>query len=175
MKIVGIDPGLRNTAYACIENEMVRVGDLKTKTKQPVGESLAHLHSMILRQVFYQFQPDLIAIEGVFYTPRVGSSYLNTAAVIGIIEMIAYQRNVKTVQYSPPSIKKFICGNGRANKDDVKQAVIQRYAHAPDIVKSIKSHHHADAVAIDHTLEYWLEWHCTHKMSQNSKEISIFI
>ena len=136
MVIIGIDPGLRNIGYAVLLNGVIKfVDSITTKPKQHIGASLSKIHNNIEKDIIQIHQPDLIAIEKIYYTPRVGSSYLNTAAVIGIIEMIAYQRNVKTVQYSPPSIKKFICGNGRANKDDVKQAVIQRYAHAPDIVK----------------------------------------
>ena len=90
--IIGIDPGQRNTAFAVLrDGELGLVDSINTKPKTPFGESLLKLYNAIDHQIFYQTKPDIVGVEGIFYTSRVGTSYLQTAAVIGLIEMLGHE------------------------------------------------------------------------------------
>lgn len=151
--IIGIDPGLRNTAFAVLrDGEIELVEIINTNPKTLFGERLLKLYDAIDHNVYYQQKPDIVAVEGIFFAPRVGSSYLQTAAVIGLIEMLGYEYKTEVRQLSPPTIKKFVTGNGRAKKDDMMAAMQERYGKSV-----VKNHHCADAIAVTLTLESQLQ------------------
>ena len=70
VRIVGIDPGLRNTGWGVIESEGSRLiyvadGTVYSDADAPLAERLLQIHSQII-SVLREYTPDEAAIEETF-------------------------------------------------------------------------------------------------------------
>lgn len=153
MKILGIDPGLNNLAFALLEikngsYELKGWDTLTTKNYKNLTEKLAYLFNH-LREVVEKFRPDIIGIEETFAkTYSKAGSRLAQAQAIALL--VAGLYNIPVKIYHPSEIKKFFTQYGRAGKKDIshilnlflkEKIVISEFELKPD-------YHKIDALAI---------------------------
>lgn len=144
---IGFDPGLRHTGYTVVEvtddgYRLEAFGIFKTRPKTPQPESLYDIY-MAVSDLIDSYEPTTIAIEAVYQGAR-RTSISGTCAVIGIIELASYIATVDSVQISPSHVKKFMCGNGRAKKDEVGNAVREKLIDG----WRLSDNHEADSAAV---------------------------
>ncbi len=153
MKILGIDPGINNFAFAFLEVEdgfykLRNWETINTNKQKNISEKLACIFSR-LKETVENFCPDIMGIEEIFVNryPR-GGSKLAQAQAIALL--VAGLYNIPVKLYHPTEIKKFFTQYGKAKKEDLfhifslffKEKVIE-----PNIELNCDSHK-IDALAI---------------------------
>ena len=93
---LGIDPGIANTGLAIVEANgtrysLIAAETIKTKACDDTGKRLSIIHDEI-HETLDAWNIDTIAIERVFHNKNITSS-LSTGAVIGLVHLIAHQRD----------------------------------------------------------------------------------
>ena len=126
MKLLGIDPGLRNTGWGIIEsdgNRLTYVGDgvVKSDAKLSLAERLVQLHDGLL-EIIEEFQPAEAAVEETFVNVNPAST-LKLGQARGIALFVPSKFGLPVAEYSPNLIKKSLVGSGHAAKEQVQMMI----------------------------------------------------
>ena len=134
MRVLGIDCGSEYTGYGVVE-EMpdhrllcCAVGAIKLRPRDSMATKLQHIYSQ-LSHIIVEHQPEMVAIEEVFYSMNVKSA-LKLGQVRGVAMLAASAAGLEVAEYSPLSIKSAVVGYGRAEKQQV-QEMVMRLLHLP--------------------------------------------
>lgn len=147
MRILGVDPGSIKSGYGIIderENELIVIeyGVIRTTPKTSLAYRLLQISNR-LQQLIAQFQPQVLAIEDIFFAHNVKSA-LKLGQSRGAILLTAVQAGLEIAEYSPLEIKQSVVGYGRADKSQV-QHMVKVLLHLQEIPKPDDA---ADALAI---------------------------
>ena len=149
-RILGIDPGLGLTGYACLaidapgaEPTIVEAGVLRLQPKTPMATRLAQLHED-LSQLMDELKPDLVVVEQLFSHYKHVRTAILMGHARGVILQTAAARGLAIEELLPTEVKKAIAGFGHATKIQMQQAVmwqcgLDELPSPPDV---------ADAIAI---------------------------
>lgn len=125
MRVLGIDPGLRNLGWGVIEVRGVKVSHVANGTIQSTGDGLAarllSLHSD-LTDVLRRFAPDAAAVEQTFVN-RDGAGTLKLGQARGIAMLVPAQAGLTVGEYAPNAVKKAVVGVGHADKAQILHMV----------------------------------------------------
>lgn len=127
MRVLGIDCGTEFTGYGVVEQPNDRdlaylaCGTIKLSPKKPMCERLNQVFET-LRAVIGEFQPEMVAIEDVFYAVNAKSA-LKLGQVRGVAMLAASSCGLNVAEYAPLSIKSAVVGYGKAEKSQVQQMV----------------------------------------------------
>ena len=126
MRIIGIDPGLRNTGWGIIEfknNRLIHIdnGRISPPSTSSVGERLLFLESK-LSVIVKKYNPNLSAIEQIFVGPGTGSS-LKLGMARGVSILVLAQAGLQIKELPPKLVKKTVTGYGSASKDQIKSMI----------------------------------------------------
>ena len=147
MLVVGIDPGTASTGYGVVRGtgsryQALREGVIATRPGVPLERRLAQIHAQI-GELLDEFRPDALAIEELYFGANVRTAFA-VGQARGVVLLAAGQRGVPSRSYTPQQVKGAVCGNGRADKDQVGRMVARLLGlaapPAPD--------HAADALAV---------------------------
>jgi crossover junction endodeoxyribonuclease RuvC len=127
MFVLGIDPGLSRCGYGAVRSgrspQAVAIGVIRTSPADPLPQRLAELQGE-LRSLLAELQPDVVAIERIFFQNNVRTAMsVGQASAVAMVEAVAARAEV--VQYSPNEVKLAVTGDGAADKVQV-QAMVQR-------------------------------------------------
>ncbi len=95
-------------------------GVIQTSAKSEMGERLCTIYDD-LHTLMKQWQPDLVAIEKLFFYRM--SSTITVAQARGVLMLVLGQHKVPMIEFTPAQIKQALTGFGNADKYDVQQAV----------------------------------------------------
>lgn len=130
MRIVGIDPGLRRTGYACveipprgIEPRLVEAGVLRLRVRGSLAARLLQLHGE-LGEVLDELAPDRLSVEGIFAHARFVRTALIMGHARGVVLLAAAERGLEVDELAPAEVKRAVTGRGQATKDQVRRAVM---------------------------------------------------
>lgn len=151
MRIIGIDPGTRQTGFACIiakqwpaytpkDFRLADMGILQASDRAPLNQRLGDLHDA-LYQIATEFKPDLCAMESSFLGPNPQSA-LKLGHVRGAFIAALWRHKVTVSEIYPNTAKKLITGQGHASKELVSQ-VLEAFGYPTPI-----AHDASDALAI---------------------------
>ena len=70
-------------------------------------------------------EPNVIAVERTFFSQNRHTALLNV--LFDEIRSVARHRRLTFVSYAPATIKKFTCGNGRADKKQAATVVVSKF------------------------------------------------
>lgn len=126
VRIIGIDPGLRNTGWGVIEVEGSRLtyvadGSVHSDDSLTLAERLAQLHQQ-LAEVLARFAPEEAAIEETFVNANPRAT-LKLGQARGVAMLVPAQAGLLVAEYAPNVVKKSVVGAGHAEKDQVKHMV----------------------------------------------------
>jgi crossover junction endodeoxyribonuclease RuvC len=151
MRVFGIDCGTEITGFGVVESEetgsLPRVvcktsGAIRLAKSKPLPERLAELHR-ILSIELERWQPEIVAIEEVFYSVNAKSA-LKLGQVRGVALLAAAEHALPVAEYAPLSIKSSVVGYGLAKKEQV-QFMVARLLNLPELPEPADA---ADALAI---------------------------
>jgi len=131
MRVLGIDCGTEYTGYGVVDlvsdgranDHLVCIvcGAIKVSPKEPMAKRLSRI-SVGLQELIFQYHPERVAIEDVFYATNVKSA-LKLGQVRGVAMLAAASAGLEIAEYSPLSIKSAVVGYGRAEKQQVQHMV----------------------------------------------------
>ncbi len=150
IRILGVDPGLRNTGWGLIEAAGSRLsflacGSIRTDTQVSLADRLAAIHRALTALV-ERNAPDEAAVEETFVN-RDPQSTLKLGQARGVALAALALKDLPVSEYAANLIKKTVVGVGHAEKNQVammvKMLLPASDASAPDAADAL-------AVAICH-------------------------
>ncbi len=126
VRIIGIDPGLRNTGWGIIEAEGTRLsyvadGSVHSDADAPLAIRLLQIHTQ-LAEVLQRHAPDEAAIEETFVNKDARAT-LKLGQARGAAMLAPALAGISVAEYAPNVVKKSVVGAGHAEKDQVKHMV----------------------------------------------------
>ena len=159
MRVLGIDPGTATVGYGVVERSagpgaaarLVECGVLRTRPREALQQRLAIIHEG-LRELIARHQPDVLAVEDIFYATNVRTTVVLGHAR-GVILLAGAQAGLVIAEYSPALVKKTVVGRGGALKPQVgfMVAKLLKLSAAPKPADAAD----AVAVALTHLLTGW--------------------
>jgi len=125
MRVIGIDPGLRNMGWGIIDVNQSRITHVANGTCRSQGKDLAErLYSLFteLEKVFQAFNPDTAAVETTFVN-KDGASTLKLGQARAIALLVPAKAGLAVSEYAPNKVKKAIVGVGHADKNQIAHMV----------------------------------------------------
>ena len=126
IRIIGLDPGLRNTGWGVIDvwgNTLVHIahGVVHSITEESFTQRLLQLFQGISK-VIEQFSPDEAAVEETFVNKNPLST-LKLGMARGVVLLVPSHYALSVAEYSANRVKKTVVGVGHATKDQVAAMV----------------------------------------------------
>jgi len=125
MRVLGIDPGLRNTGWGVIAVEGPRLRHVANGiVRSEAGELAARLLVLYqgLRAVIAEHAPDVAAVEQTFVN-KDATGTLKLGQARGIALLAPAEAGLAVGEYAPNAVKKAVVGVGHAGKDQVEYMV----------------------------------------------------
>ncbi len=152
MRILGIDPGTATTGFGVVEVDgidsyrLIDFGLVSTSKELPHGHRLELIYQGITT-LLDKHSPDVVSIERLFFATNALTA-IAVGQAIGVIKLAIHQKNVPSFDYTPMQVKKYVGGDGRADKKVMKTKVKQMFKIRER--KGHKSHFDdtADAIAL---------------------------
>ena len=126
MVVLGIDTSLRSTGYGVIAVEGSRMrcldsGNIPNKATLPLTVCLKAIHAKVA-ELIAEFRPDVMSVESVIYGKNAGTM-LVLGEARGAVLTAAADADVPVYEYEPRRMKRAICGNGLAEKEQIQRMV----------------------------------------------------
>lgn len=125
MRVLGIDPGLRNMGWGVIDMVGSRLSHVANgichSSGRDLAERLLSLHQQ-LTDIFQTYQPEQAAVEHTFVN-KDGAGTLKLGQARGIALLVPAQYGVPVGEYAPNQVKKTIVGVGHADKVQIQHMV----------------------------------------------------
>ena len=126
VRIIGIDPGLRNTGWGVIEADGTRLsyvadGSVHSDADAPLASRLLQIHQQ-LAEILERYGPDEAAIEETFVNKDARAT-LKLGQARGAAMLAPALAGIMVAEYAPNVVKKSVVGAGHAEKDQVKHMV----------------------------------------------------
>jgi len=148
MRVLGVDCGTEYTGYGVVEQNgqgelrALASGAIRLSPREAMPQRLERIFTK-LSELIAAHQPELVAIEDVFYAVNVKSA-LKLGQVRGVAMLAAAAAGLEVCEYAPLAIKSAVVGYGRAEKAQVQQ-MVTRLLRLPEIPEPPDA---ADALAI---------------------------
>jgi len=125
MRVLGIDPGLRNMGWGVIEVAGSRISHVANGVCRSSGDDMAarllSLHQQ-LTDILMQHRPSTAAVEQTFVN-KDGAGTLKLGQARGIAMLVPAQAGLRVGEYAPNAVKKAVVGVGHADKAQIAHMV----------------------------------------------------
>jgi crossover junction endodeoxyribonuclease RuvC len=126
IRILGIDPGLRNTGWGVIDSRGSRLsfvasGRVQSDAALDMGNRLRQLHEGLMK-VISDHRPDEAAVEETFVN-RDPQSTLKLGQARGVALMSPALAGLAVAEYAANLVKKTVVGAGHAEKTQIQMMV----------------------------------------------------
>ena len=153
MRLIGLDPGLRNTGWGIIESSGSRLryvadGAVHTDSDRPLAERLVQLHEG-LTAVIAAYRPVAAAVEETFVNKN-PTSTLKLGLARGVALLVPALAGLAVAEYPANLVKKSVVGAGHAGKEQV-QFMVKRLLPACGVTQADAADALAAAIAHAHT------------------------
>ncbi len=153
MRILGIDPGLRLTGFACLERAraprtpsgamVIEAGVIRLNAKSAVADRLLELDTD-LAEIIARVGPAALAVEKLYAHYAHPTTAIVMGHARGIVLLQARRAGLDVLELGATEVKKSLTGNGHASKSQMQDSVKMQLGLAarpepPDV---------ADAIAI---------------------------
>jgi crossover junction endodeoxyribonuclease RuvC len=122
MRVLAIDPAVRNTGYAVLEGdprqptvlayEVITIPD-RLSQSQALAAVRTHLANLIAK-----YQPDEVAVEGIIYVQSHRTA-ISMGAARAAVMIAAADAGLTIYEYAPKRVKLAVVGKGTADKSQV--------------------------------------------------------
>ena len=139
MRVLGIDPGLRVTGYACLEPapkggrgvarlagvgvaRLVEAGVIRLNAKTTISDRLAELDAD-LRELIERLAPAAVAVEKLYAHYKHPTTAIVMGHARGVVLLNIRRANLKLIELGATEVKKSLTGNGHAGKVQMQEGV----------------------------------------------------
>jgi crossover junction endodeoxyribonuclease RuvC len=122
VRILSIDPAIRNTGYAVVdgnhqEQRALDHGVISIPTKLTQSKALGAIAST-LGNLIKKWEPDEVAVEGIIYVQSHRTA-ISMGAARGAALIAAASHGLRVFEYAPTKVKQAVVGKGAADKKQV--------------------------------------------------------
>ncbi len=122
IRIIGIDPGLRNTGWGIIDCSGPRLayaacGVIRADTSAALAQRLVFIHSALV-EIITQYRPHEAAVEETFVN-RDARATLKLGQARGAALLAPAGMGLRVAEYAPNKVKKSVVGTGHADKRQI--------------------------------------------------------
>ncbi len=122
MRVLAIDPAIRNTGFAVVEGDThqqraLAYDVISIPQRLPQSRALAAVRTGIANQI-EKWQPDEVAIEGIIFVQSHRTAISMGAARAATL-IAAADRGLPIYEYAPTKVKQAVVGKGAAKKEQV--------------------------------------------------------
>lgn len=163
MRVLGIDPGLRNLGWGVIDVDGNRLSHVANGVCKSKGDDLAQrllcLHQQ-MTAIMDIYRPDTAAVEQTFVN-KDGAGTLKLGQARGVAMLVPAQYGLQVGEYAPNRVKKTVVGAGHADKAQIAHMVKVQLPGcdptSPDAADALAiaichAHHARTASALDERL-----------------------
>jgi crossover junction endodeoxyribonuclease RuvC len=149
--VLGIDPGLASTGYGVVATgggagggRLVALdgGVISTHKDTAQEQRLTDVHTAV-DALLVEHSPDAVALEELYFGQNVRTAFA-VGHARGVVMLAAGQHRIPCTSYTPQKVKAAVCGNGRAEKDQVARMVKTLLG----LSEEPRPDHAADALAV---------------------------
>jgi len=124
-KVLAIDPGTGEMGIAFLDKgKLIYHGVKSIKREKSPHETLKEGRRTILRLI-KDFKPQVLVVEKAFFANNRNAALLNI--FFDEIMAIGRRKKLKVLSFAPSTVKKQICGNGRATKREVARVIVSKF------------------------------------------------
>lgn len=143
---MGIDPGYAILGYGIVDMTGNRFkacgyGAVTTDKTMEMAHRLKHIYSRLM-EIIDEFQPDVVAIEELFFNKNAKTA-ITVGQARGVAILACANSGLRVFEYTPLQIKQGLLGYGRADKEQV-QFMVKAILNLSEIPKQDDT---ADALA----------------------------
>lgn len=124
-RILAIDPGTKHMGVALLDNGALIYSGVKVIRNRRSPHEIIQTARRIILRLIKDFRPKTLVVEKTFFANNRNSALLNV--LFDEIKIIGKRKKLLVICYAPNTVKKAICGNGLASKEDVARVVIAKY------------------------------------------------
>ncbi len=124
-KILAIDPGTKEMGIALLEGGKLIYHGVKVIPNRSSRKEILKQGREIVSRIIKDFRPDILVVEKTSFANNPYSSLVDV--FVDEIRVIGRKKRLQVIYYAPNTVKKAICGNGRASKKDLAKAIIVRF------------------------------------------------
>jgi len=138
LKVLGVDLSLNGSGFVVIDSESllvlesryVLINAKKKSLNSPALYGMERVHYILVQfaEMVKTHRPEKIIIEGYSMGSR-GMVY-DIGEVGGVIRHFLFDQGIKYFEVPPKTLKKYITGNGNADKDMMMAAVAKKYSQS---------------------------------------------
>jgi len=126
IRIIGIDPGLRNTGWGIVDVKgnalsFVASGTIKAATDEDLSTRLLEIYHA-LAAILGEWRPDEAAVEETFVNKDARAT-LKLGQARGIALLAPAKAGLRVFEYAPNQVKKSVIGVGHGDKRQIKMMV----------------------------------------------------
>lgn len=125
--VIGIDASLTSTGFCILYEDVKNMKLLAVKGGKLRGaERLAYFQEQLV-YLLTEYTPKFALIENYAYSVGVGGRVFDVGELGGVVRLTLFQQSVPYDVVAPPSVKKYITGSGRCEKDVIIKEVYKNY------------------------------------------------
>lgn len=129
MFVLGIDPGVSRCGFGVLQIESARLtavtaGVFTTPPDMELPRRLQEIYRD-LTAIIREYEPDVMAIEQVF-TNRNLNTAVSVGRASGVAMLAASEAGMGVFEISPTAVKLAVTGYGRADKQQIRYAIMQQ-------------------------------------------------
>lgn len=126
IRIIGIDPGLRNMGWGIVEQQgstlrFISAGTVRSNAKLDLASRLCQL-SEGLEEVLHSHMPLEAAVENTFVNKDAAAT-LKLGQARGVALLVPAKAGLRVAEYAPNAVKKSVIGVGHGDKTQIKMMV----------------------------------------------------
>ncbi|MBC7835769.1 MAG: crossover junction endodeoxyribonuclease RuvC [Phycisphaerales bacterium] len=150
MRYLGIDPGLRVTGYACVEERsagvrtegagywgapgagqarLIEAGVLRFRAGLTVADRLVELERDLC-ELITRLTPSLVAVEKLYAHYNHPTTAIVMGHARGVVLLCTRRAGVELAELGATAVKKSLTGHGHASKSQMQDAVMAQLALA---------------------------------------------
>lgn len=130
--VLAIDPWVRKLWYALIRDDLsiidagILLQDKKAPTREDQFLRIKKIYEFF-QQMLTEFDIDLCSIEKLFFTEMNQSNAEFVYGIRGMLITLMLTHNITVKEYTPIELKKYVTGNGKADKAFVQKMIMKIY------------------------------------------------
>ncbi len=124
-KILAIDPGTKHLGFALFEGGALIHYGVKTIPEGKPSQNCLIQGKGIVSRLIEDFNPHVLIVEKTFFGNNKDSKTLNS--LTEQIRRIGAKHRLEVHSIATNSVRKIVCGNGEASKDDVARVMVSKY------------------------------------------------
>jgi len=126
MVILGVDPGTATTGFGVISKAKSTIttldyGVISTSKELEMSNRL-HILFQDLEELIARYQPDVVAVEQLFFARNVTTA-IAVGQARGVILLATQRADLQLLEFTPLQVKQSVTGYGQATKKQVQQMV----------------------------------------------------